>query len=74
MPSTAAIRPTLAIHPSDFHPNAEGHALLARRLAGALWPLAELGPLREPTPGPDRLQTEMHPAGVKSPFARRRKR
>ena len=50
---------TLAIHPSDFHPNAEGHALLARRLAGALWPLTELGPLREPTPGPDRLQTEM---------------
>ena len=39
MPSTAAIRPTLAIHPSDFHPNAEGHALLARRLAEALWPL-----------------------------------
>jgi hypothetical protein len=41
----------LAIHPSDFHPNAEGHALLARRLAGALWPLPQLGPLREPGPG-----------------------
>jgi hypothetical protein len=36
----------LAIHPSDFHPNAEGHALLARRLAGALWPLPAFRPLR----------------------------
>ena len=32
----------LAIHPSDFHPNAEGHALLARRLSRALWPLPAL--------------------------------
>lgn len=38
----------LAIHPSDFHPNAAGHALLARRLAEALWPLAPLQALREP--------------------------
>ena len=38
----------LAIHPSDFHPNAEGHALLARRLAEALWPLPALGPLWGP--------------------------
>jgi hypothetical protein len=37
----------LAIHPSDFHPNTEGHALLARRLAAALWPLPALRPLRE---------------------------
>jgi hypothetical protein len=29
----------LAIHPSDFHPNAEGHAILAGRLEQALWPL-----------------------------------
>jgi hypothetical protein len=41
---------TLAIHPSDFHPNAEGHALLARRIAGALWPLPALEPLRRPAP------------------------
>ena len=34
------------IHPSDFHPNAQGHALLARRLAEALWPLPELKSLR----------------------------
>ena len=38
----------LAIHPSDFHPNAEGHALLARRLAESLWPLPALGPLHRP--------------------------
>ncbi len=38
----------LAIHPSDFHPNAEGHALLARRLAEALWPLPALQPLLAP--------------------------
>ena len=36
----------LAIHPSDFHPNAEGHAILARRLADALWPQPVLGLLR----------------------------
>ena len=36
---------TLAIHPSDFHPNAEGHALLARRLAAAIWPQPALKPL-----------------------------
>jgi lysophospholipase L1-like esterase len=42
---------TLAIHPSDFHPNAEGHAMLARRLAEALWPLPALEPLRRPVPG-----------------------
>ncbi len=36
---------TLAIHPSDFHPNALGHALLARRLAEALSPLPALRPL-----------------------------
>ena len=41
----------LAIHPSDFHPNAEGHALLARRLAQALWPLPALRPLQRPSPG-----------------------
>jgi hypothetical protein len=44
---------TLAIHPSDFHPNAEGRARLARRLAEALWPLSALGPLRGPN-GPGR--------------------
>jgi hypothetical protein len=38
----------LAIHPSDFHPNAEGHALLARRLGPALWPLPAFGPLHGP--------------------------
>jgi lysophospholipase L1-like esterase len=46
----------LAIHPSDFHPNAEGHALLARRLAGALWSLPALQLLREPTSGAARLE------------------
>ena len=39
---------TLAIHPSDFHPNTEGHALLARRLAEALWPLPALRALLWP--------------------------
>ena len=35
-PTTGSTRPTLAIGPNDFHPNAEGHARLARRLdAGA---------------------------------------
>jgi lysophospholipase L1-like esterase len=33
----------LAIHPGDFHPNSEGHALLARRLFEALATLPELG-------------------------------
>lgn len=42
----------LAIHPSDFHPNAEGHALLAGRIEEALWPLAALAPLRQPLPEP----------------------
>ena len=37
----------LAIHPSDFHPNAEGHALLARRLVEA---------------GPATARTEQAPA------------
>ena len=55
MPSTGTIRPHLAIHPSDFHPNAEGHALLARRLAEALWPLPALRPLREPKPDASRI-------------------
>lgn len=45
----------LAIQPGDFHPNAEGHALLARRLAEALWPLPALRPLRGPRPGATRL-------------------
>jgi hypothetical protein len=51
----------LAIHPSDFHPNAEGHAVLARRLAGALWPLPALRLLRDPGPeatSPESPQTE----------------
>jgi lysophospholipase L1-like esterase len=39
---------TLAIHPSDFHPNALGHTLLARRMAEALWPLPALQPLLGP--------------------------
>jgi lysophospholipase L1-like esterase len=42
---------TLAIHPSDFHPNADGHALLARRLAEALWPLPALRLVRGPSSG-----------------------
>ncbi len=47
----------LAVHPSDFHPNATGHALLARRIAEALWPLPTLGPLRRSRPNarPDGL-------------------
>jgi hypothetical protein len=51
----------LAIHPSDFHPNALGHALLARRLARALWPMSALRPLHGPSPtnvtGLDNLAT-----------------
>ncbi len=39
----------LAIHPNDFHPNSQGHALLSRRLAEALWPLPALASLREPS-------------------------
>lgn len=38
----------MAIHPGDFHPNAEGHARLARRLAEALRTLPALGTLRGP--------------------------
>ena len=49
----------LAIHPSDFHPNAEGHALLARRLAEALWPLPALRPLLGP-PIDDTAQGAVH--------------
>jgi lysophospholipase L1-like esterase len=45
----------LAIHPSDFHPNAEGHALVARRLTEALWPLPAFRPLREPKPDASRI-------------------
>jgi lysophospholipase L1-like esterase len=48
----------LAIHPSDFHPNSEGHALLARRLAEALWPLPALRRLRGPVPGATQVETE----------------
>jgi lysophospholipase L1-like esterase len=48
----------LAIHPSDFHPNAEGHALLARRLAEALWPLPALMPAQSPLPDAARLGRE----------------
>ena len=48
---------TLAIHPSDFHPNALGHALLARRLAEALSPLPALRPLLGP-PFDDRRRKE----------------
>jgi lysophospholipase L1-like esterase len=48
----------LAIHPIDFHPNAEGHALLAGRLAEALWPLPALEPLRAPSSGATRLARE----------------
>jgi hypothetical protein len=36
----------LEVKPTDFHPNADGHAVLARRLAEALWPLPPLSPLR----------------------------
>jgi hypothetical protein len=49
---------SLAIHPIDFHPNAEGHALLADRLGEALWPLPALEPLRTPTPGSTRIARE----------------
>jgi lysophospholipase L1-like esterase len=38
----------LAIHPSDFHPDAAGHALLARRLARELAPLPVLDRIRQP--------------------------
>lgn len=45
----------LAIDPSDFHPNVEGHALLARRLAPALWPLPEFRRLQGPGPNGERI-------------------
>jgi hypothetical protein len=35
----------LAVEPNDFHPNAEGHSRLARRLDAALSVLPELGPI-----------------------------
>jgi hypothetical protein len=44
----------LAVEPDDFHPNAEGHARLARRLDGALGSLPELSWLWDPIPGGDR--------------------
>lgn len=42
---------TLAVGPNDYHPNAEGHALLARRLDEAL----------ERLPGPERLRLAIPP-------------
>jgi lysophospholipase L1-like esterase len=59
----------LAVEPDDFHPNAEGHARLARRLDEALGALPELRrlwtpepPKRPPTASPDR--TDPSPRGV----------
>ena len=40
----------LAIDADDFHPNAAGHARLARRLDGALSDLPELASLWKPSP------------------------
>lgn len=48
----------LAIHPSDFHPNAEGHARLTRRLTRALWPLPVFGPLRNAPSELGRLESD----------------
>jgi lysophospholipase L1-like esterase len=48
----------LVIHPSDFHPNAEGHAILSRRIAESLESQAALGVLR----GPGRLPGGMAPS------------
>ena len=43
---------TLAIAPDDFHPNAEGHAILSRRLDGALGDFVSSRPLlSRPTRG-----------------------
>lgn len=42
---------TLAVGPHDYHPNAEGHALLARRLDEALQQLSPSLPLPFPTGG-----------------------
>jgi lysophospholipase L1-like esterase len=38
----------LALGPGDFHPNVDGHALLASRLAAVLWPQPALSPLWRP--------------------------
>ena len=38
----------LAVHPSDFHPNPEGHALIAERLSAALQSAPALDVLRPP--------------------------
>ncbi len=38
----------LALHESDFHPNALGHAILAERLAPALAAVPELASIRDP--------------------------
>jgi hypothetical protein len=42
---------SLAIGPNDYHPNAKGHALLARRLDAALGRHPELRRLWPPSPG-----------------------
>jgi hypothetical protein len=44
---------SLAVSPLDFHPNSQGHALLARRLDGALRDLPELRHLWNPPGGRD---------------------
>jgi hypothetical protein len=58
---------TLAVGPNDYHPNAEGHALLARRLDEALRRLPEIERLRPPgttQPMPrTRTRTTGSPAG-----------
>jgi lysophospholipase L1-like esterase len=36
----------LAIDPSDFHPNAQGHAIIAKRLEQALWTQPAIAALR----------------------------
>jgi hypothetical protein len=53
----------LAIHPSDFHPNAEGHALLARRLTGPLWALSAFDRLRVPRSVAARVERTNAPQG-----------
>jgi hypothetical protein len=47
---------SLAVEPDDFHPNPEGHRLLARRLDAILGELPELRPLQSGGPSGDAAQ------------------
>ncbi len=60
----------LAIDTDDFHPNASGHARLARRLDGALQDLPELSALWKPSPGQVHRANSTSTQAVKGALAR----